>query len=147
MSDPNPEQEFDGDPRFAHLVVMLSSTAMQQLGKLVHPATGKAEIDLEGAQMMIDLLEGLETKTKGNLSEDENRMLSESLMGLRMNFVHVVQSVQAAQGDGTAGATPEPDPAEAGEKPAAPPAPESHASKPGPKPGDDEGKKFHKSYG
>ena len=146
MSDPNPEEEFDGDPRFAHLVVMLSSTAMQQLGKLVHPATGKAEIDLEGAQMMIDLLEGLESKTKGNLSEDEKRMLSESLMGLRMNFVHVIQAVQAAQA-GKAGATPEPGPAEAGEKPSAPPPPEFEAPKPGPKPGDDEGKKFHKSYG
>lgn len=147
MSDPNPEQEFDGDPRFAHLVVMLSSTAMQQLGKLVHPATGKAEVDLEGAQMMIDLLEGLEAKTQGNLSEDEKHMLSESLMGLRMNFVHVVQAVQASRGGGAADAAPGPGPAEAGEKPPAEPAPEFQPPKPGSKPGDDEGKKFHKSYG
>lgn len=146
MSDPKPEKEFDGDPRFAHLVVMLSSTAMQQLGKLVHPATGQAEIDLEGAQMMIDLLEGLEAKTKGNLSEDEHRMLSDSLMGLRMNFVQVIQAAQAAQA-GKTDATPEPGPAEAGEKPPAQPAPEFQAPKAGPKKDDDEGKKFHKSYG
>jgi len=47
---------------FVNLVMMLGSSAMQQLGKLINPMTGKTEIDLEGAQITIDMLSMLITQ-------------------------------------------------------------------------------------
>ena len=60
---------------FANLVMMLSSSAMQQLGKLVNPLTGKTEVHLEGAQVSIDMLAMIQSKTEGNLDDEEKQML------------------------------------------------------------------------
>ena len=42
---------------FMQLVVMLSSSAMHHLGKIINPATGKTELNLEAAQATIDMVE------------------------------------------------------------------------------------------
>ena len=60
---------------------------MQQMGKIVSPVTGEVERDLIIAQTTIDILAMLETKMKGNLSEEESGFISRSLYELRMNFV------------------------------------------------------------
>lgn len=72
---------------FSNLVIMLSSSAMQQLGKLVNPATGKAEVNLEGAQVTIDMLSMLRDRTKGNLLAEEEKMLGDILSSLQLNYV------------------------------------------------------------
>ena len=72
---------------FLHLIIMLSSSAMQQLGKVVNPLTGKVERNLEQARFSIDTLAMLKDKTRGNLSEDLAKLLDSVLMELRMNFV------------------------------------------------------------
>ena len=77
---------------FAHLVLQQSSMAMMLLGKTPHPETGKIVRDLEAAKLFIDLLEMLEFKTKGNLSQEEAALLKQSLMSLRMAFVEAVDS-------------------------------------------------------
>ena len=60
---------------------------MQQMGKIVSPVTGEVERDLTIAQTTIDILSMLETKMKGNLSDEENELISRSLYELRMNYV------------------------------------------------------------
>jgi hypothetical protein len=45
------------------------------------------EPDLELAKYNIDMLETLEEKTKGNLSEDEAKVLAETLNQVRMAYV------------------------------------------------------------
>jgi hypothetical protein len=127
---------------FVNLVMMLGTSAMQQLGKLVNPATRKAEVDLEGAQMTIDMLTMLQAKTKGNLSREEERVINELVASLQMNYVQ------------TASATPSPAEEDAKEKPAdRPPTPEgpseSNSAPPAPDAGAEEKKepKFRKSYG
>ncbi|MBI2439906.1 MAG: DUF1844 domain-containing protein [Lentisphaerae bacterium] len=72
---------------FMHLVSMLAMSAMQQLGKLINPATGKAEIHLEAAQATIDTLDMLAAKTKNNLDGDEETLLKDTLASLKLNFV------------------------------------------------------------
>lgn len=72
---------------FMHLVSMLAMSAIQQMGKLVDPSTGKAEINLEAAQATIDMLDMLEAKTRGNLDADETKLLKDTLMSLKMNYV------------------------------------------------------------
>ena len=72
---------------FMHLVSMLAMSAIQQMGKLVNPNTGKAEINLEAAQATIDMLDMLEARTRGNLDADEEKLLKETLASLKINFV------------------------------------------------------------
>ncbi len=72
---------------FAQLVYMFHAAAMHQLGKLKNPITDKIERDLAAAQGTINLLEMIQVKTKGNLSGEEDRMLSSLLMELRLNYV------------------------------------------------------------
>ena len=76
---------------FARLVLMLHAAAMQYLGKIKNPVTDKIERDLAGAQGMIDTLEMLENRTKGNLSQEESRMLAQMLQELRLNYVDEAQ--------------------------------------------------------
>jgi hypothetical protein len=116
---------------------MLSTSALQQLGKLVNPATSKAEVDLDGAQVTIDMLNMLREKTRGNLSRDEEKMLGELVSSLQMNYVETARSQTDA---GKKASPPGPAPSEpaAGETPDSTP---PDAGKPGRDP------KFHKSYG
>ena len=72
---------------FMHLVSMLAMSAIQQMGKLVDPGTGKAETNLEAAQATIDMLDMLFTKTKNNLDADEEKLMKETLASLKLNFV------------------------------------------------------------
>lgn len=81
---------------FMQMVYQLSSLATLLLGKVPHPETGKTKRDLEAAQVVIDQLEMLETKTKGNLNRDEEQLLRQTLMGLRMAYVEAVNQPEPA---------------------------------------------------
>ena len=73
--------------QFLQLVLSLQAGAMQQMGKVVSQITGKLERDLMMAKTTIDILEMIDQKTKGNLTEEENKLLSHILYELRMNYV------------------------------------------------------------
>jgi len=72
---------------FNQLVIMLASSALQQLGKAPGPEGEPGDVHLEGAQAMIDMLEMLDQKIKGHLDKDEARMLKDALTMLRFQFV------------------------------------------------------------
>ncbi len=55
--------------------------------KAPRPDTGKTEVDLLWARQNIDLLELLQTKTKNNLSPDEERLLDKLLLECRTKYV------------------------------------------------------------
>jgi hypothetical protein len=59
------------------------------LGQAPHPETGSVEKTLPLARQTIDLLSMLEEKTKGNLSGDEERLLTQILFDLRMRYVEL----------------------------------------------------------
>jgi hypothetical protein len=74
----------------ADFLSFLSTLAMQcliTLGDMPHPATQKAETDLAQAQYLIDTIQMLSEKTRGNLTEEEARALEALLYELRMKFV------------------------------------------------------------
>src|SRR6185503_2931044 len=77
---------------FAQLVVQQSNMAMLLMGKVPHPQTGQTVRDTEAARLFIDQLEMLEAKTKGNLTKEEDQLLKQSLMGLRMAFVEAMEA-------------------------------------------------------
>ena len=99
MSDPQVSQDTANvspeDVRsalFAQLVMQQSNMALMLLGKVPHPESGQVVKDLEAAKLFIDILEMLEARTKGNLSQEEAALLKQSLMSLRMAFVEAVEA-------------------------------------------------------
>ena len=67
----------------------ISSAAFMGLG-LVPPGSaqeGRPEVDLELARQNIDLLELMQEKTKGNLSQEEEKLLGQLLFETRLRFV------------------------------------------------------------
>jgi len=73
--------------QFIGFVALLANSAMQQLGKLVNPLTGKAERNLEGARATIGMIKMLQVKTKGNLSPEEQQAIDGNLSNLQLNYV------------------------------------------------------------
>jgi hypothetical protein len=71
------------------LVTMLFTQAMAALGQLPGPDGNMGPVNKPFAKYFIDTVELLGEKTKGNLSEDEAKMISESLHAMRMAFVSV----------------------------------------------------------
>jgi hypothetical protein len=78
------------------LILMFQTAALQQMGKLKNPLTDKIEIDLSQAQISIDMLEMIQTKMKGNLAKEEERMLSVVLQELRLNYVDEAMKQQSS---------------------------------------------------
>ena len=76
---------------FLQLVLGLQQAAMVALGKLMNPMSGKIERNLEGARNTIDTLAAIEARTRGNLESDEQRVLTQVLTDLRMNFLDEVK--------------------------------------------------------
>ncbi|MBI2438724.1 MAG: DUF1844 domain-containing protein [Lentisphaerae bacterium] len=122
---------------FMHLLSMLAMSVMQQLGKLVNPATGKAEIHLEAAQATIDTLDMLSAKTKNNLEADEEKLLKDTLASLKLNFVET-KDARERQERAARNKPPESKPSAEDQ------APEKAEPQSGQEPPKDP--KFHKSY-
>jgi len=74
---------------FAALVSMLVTQALFALGILNIEGQDKHEPDLSLAKYNIDMLEALEEKTKGNLTEGEQKVLTDTLSQVRMAYVKV----------------------------------------------------------
>lgn len=72
---------------FFQLVIGLQSSAWITLGKVMNPVTGKVEKNLTQAKVSIDSLTMLKEKTKGNLSDDEERFLSDLIQQLQLNYL------------------------------------------------------------
>jgi hypothetical protein len=73
----------------AALVSMLVTQTLFALGLLEIEGQGKREPDLALAKYNIDMLETLQEKTKGNLTEEEQKVLENTLNELRMGYVKV----------------------------------------------------------
>jgi len=72
---------------FPTFVLSLATSAQVHLGVIANPATGKQESDLPLAKQTIDILGVMQEKTKGNLSDEESRLLEHLLYDLRMMYV------------------------------------------------------------
>ena len=73
---------------FTAFVLSLASTAAIHFGDLADPVSGEtAEINLDGAAQMIEILSLLEVKTRGNLTAEEREILNQVLYELRLRFV------------------------------------------------------------
>lgn len=82
------------------LISLLVSQTLMYLGAVPDPQSGRAIVAPEYAKLHIDMLGALEEKTKGNLSENEAKLLSRALHELRMEYVEVSNYVSKAIAEG-----------------------------------------------
>lgn len=80
---------------FSNFVVSLASSAMHHLGEAPDPVHRGANVDLGLARHTIDVLGLLRDKTKGNLDQEEERLIETLLFDLRTKYVEIVKSQQA----------------------------------------------------
>src|SRR6185437_8311013 len=85
--------------RFIEFVVMHAQNAALFLGQIPNPKTGQGEVNLDLARMFIDQLAMIQEKTRGNLTNEEAKVLSNALSNLQMAYVEV-----AREGGGAASA-------------------------------------------
>jgi len=84
---------------FETLITEYSTTAMAYLGGMPDPETQEPIFNLQLAKRMIDTIDLLKEKTKGNLSTPESNFLENTLYSLKMTYVRAVQS-SASPGSG-----------------------------------------------
>jgi len=86
-------------PAFENLIRMIGSNGAMVLGAYSDPRTGQPVIDPDAARELIDMLDALHEKTKGNLAPEEENLLLDHLGKLKMTYVEVNQALatQAAQ--------------------------------------------------
>jgi len=79
---------------FATFILSLSHSALMHLGQAPHPDDDNAanRVSLPMAKQTIDLLGLLEEKTKGNLTGEEERLITQILFDLRMRYVEKSKS-------------------------------------------------------
>jgi hypothetical protein len=78
---------------FENLVRMLGSNAAMVLGAYADPNTGQPMLDPDAARELIDMLDALQEKTKGNLAPEENTLLVDLLGKLKMTFLEINQAM------------------------------------------------------
>lgn len=71
---------------FSNFVMSLASATLVELGLLPDPLSKETRKNLEHAKQNIEILEMLRSKTKGNLSADENVMIERVLTDLKLQF-------------------------------------------------------------
>jgi hypothetical protein len=79
------------DPRFNEFVILQAQNAGLFLGQIPNPHHGQKQINLRAAQSVIDSLEMLLSKTYGNLTHSEEKLLSTALDNLRPLFNAAVE--------------------------------------------------------
>jgi hypothetical protein len=88
----NPEPASDASTQlppasFSSLITMLATQALVALGQMPDPTQNKTVIRLHLARFYIDTLSVLEDKTRGNLVDEEARLLTGLLGDLRMAYI------------------------------------------------------------
>ena len=79
-------------PAFENLVRSLAQNAAMLLGGYADPRTGQPMLDLEGAREMIDMLDALREKTRGNLAAEEDTLLLDVLGNLKLAFMEMAKA-------------------------------------------------------
>ena len=139
--------------RFVQFVMMQAQNIFYVLGRIPSPDGRPMPANLEAAKILIDQLEMIQEKTRGNLSAQESSIIEDALKNVRLAFVEVSGGTPASMmpkanlpdvpmDDEPDFGEPAPAPAEKAKPAAAAPAPaakpvEEHENK----------KKFTKTYG
>ena len=79
------------DPRFSEFLFLQAQNAGMFLGQIPNPVTGQNHVNLRAAKSVLDSLEMLENKTRGNLTETEEKLLATALNNLRPLYLQAIE--------------------------------------------------------
>lgn len=88
------------EPDFRGLLGILASQALMGLGMHQDPSGNGVMVDLDGSKFAIDLLEMIQQKTEGNLTDEEAAEIKQLLTELQSRFVQIAQLVAAQMQEG-----------------------------------------------
>ncbi len=91
----NPQEEVKKEDKsfemppvdFNLFISSLGMQALMALGEIENPVSGKKDKQLPQAKYLIDTLEMLQLKTKGNLDTQEANAIEQMLYELRMKYI------------------------------------------------------------
>lgn len=89
-------------PAFENLIRMIGSNAAMVLGAYADPNTGQPMLDPDAARELIDMLDALHEKTKGNLAPEEDNMLLDLLGKLKLTYLEIQKAMAAEMAKVTA---------------------------------------------
>lgn len=91
----------DQEPRqpvtFSSFIFSLGTSALMLMGEQLDPQQGRMPVNLPQAKEIIDILSMLEGKTKGNLTGEEQSVLTDMLYALRMKYVDLASEKPATK--------------------------------------------------
>ena len=93
----NPGMERLPDMSFERFVQSLYMQALMQLGGASDPGQ-TPQVDLLGARQTIDMLSIMAEKTRGNLTDPEDKLVQSALFELRMGFLEITQALARSAG-------------------------------------------------
>jgi len=125
------QQSGEMSQRFIAFVLMQAQQITLCLGQMPHPETGRPVTNLEAARLLIDQLEMIREKTRGNLTSEEARILNEVIADMQLAFVRVRTEQDSAPDKASSQA----------------PSEQSQEASPEPDSSREEKKRFRKSYG
>jgi hypothetical protein len=96
-TDDAPAENAEEAPQldFSNYIASLGFQALVFMGEIPNPITNQMQKNLPQSKFLIDTLLLLAEKTKGNLTEQEDRLLKGSIYELQMKFVEVLQKEQS----------------------------------------------------
>jgi hypothetical protein len=77
----------------------LARNAAAMLGGMSDPRTGQPFLDIEGAREMIDMLDVLREKTRGNVAAEDDALLLEVIGSLKLSFMEISKAAAAAMAE------------------------------------------------
>jgi len=83
---PDSIQNFKID--FSTFILSLTSSAFYHLGEIPDPKTGEKNADLNAVKQTIDIISMLKTKTEGNLSDEEKKLIEQLTYELQVKYVN-----------------------------------------------------------
>lgn len=92
------EHPHDAEINFLNYVTSLGFQAMIFMGEIPNPATNQVEKNVSQAKFLIDTLSMLKEKTAGNLTDQENNLLDNSIYELQMKYVQLIQQEAPSEG-------------------------------------------------
>ena len=97
-SDPSGEAGAEPAPEvtFSSFVFSLGTSALMFMGEQLDPRQPRMPVNLSQAKEIIDILSILDAKTKGNLSSEEQSVLTDMLYALRMKYVDLASGKHAS---------------------------------------------------
>ena len=97
MSDENIEND-KNSMLFLQLVYTFQHAALANMGKIVNPASGKVERDLDQSRGAIDMLMMLKEKSKNNLTKKEADYIEQVILTLQLNYADEARKPQQEEG-------------------------------------------------